>query len=122
MNYEVGTVVIAKYTNFEGKRVTGLFLIIYSENNDIMTPNKKNYTALKVTSQLLDSSYVSKLNCNVVEFLDKDCYVACSKVHTLSYSEIIKSLGKLDAYKIMCVYRTYKRYQNELERQMLDII
>ena len=71
---------------------------------------------------MLFRSYTVKLKQDTTSFLDKDCYVACAKIQTLSKSQVIKVLGKLSVHDMMKVYKVYKRYLNEQDRQYLERI
>ena len=120
MKYEAGQVVLVKYLSFTKEVVNGLFLILYCENADISTSNRKNYTVVKLTTQLVDTTYTVKISNKYNTFLDKNCYASCSVIQTFNDDQIIRELGKIDKNTLMKVYRSYRGFQFELERQFLD--
>ena len=118
-----GTIVCANYTDFQGNKLVGLFLILYDEQIDASHNFKGNVTAVKITTSLnMCSNYSVCLKDGKNEFLDKDCFALCSKVTTLDKDQIYKVLGSLHPYTLRQVYKCYRRYETEVERQMEDYI
>ena len=122
MRYKPGQIVFAEYGGFDNEIRKGLFLVLYSETDDTTTENQKNYIVVKVTSQLVDTTYVVKLSTKYNEFLQKDCYVACSKVHTFNYTQITGLLGEIDNNSLKKVFKCWCKFNYELERQCLERI
>lgn len=129
--YEVGDVVLAesmdigykRNTKDKSKFKTNLFLIIYSEKDDILTMHKKNYACLKITTSVVDESlYNTKYDTNVNTFLDREGFISCSKIHTISDDQILGHLGTIDSYTLSVCYKLFHRFQNEVDRQILDNI
>ena len=119
MKVKAGKVVLAKYYDFEGNHINGLFLVLYAENDDISTSNVKNHVVLKITTQL-ELSYAVKVNRAKNSFLEKDCCVSCSKVQTFNDEQIFKELGQLDEGTMKKVFKTFHKFHYELERQFLE--
>lgn len=119
-----GSLVCSSYSTFDGERVCGIFMILYDESLDNNIQHKMNCVALKVTSQqTLVDSYVVPISQEYNNYLDKPCMVCCSKTHVLSKNkEIYKYLGQLDSHTYRRVVKTYKKWSNELDRQLLDRI
>ena len=118
-----GTVVCANYNDFLGNKTVGIFLILYDEQLDSSHTYKGNVTALKVTTSLnLCTNYCACLTDGKNDFLDRDCFALCSKVITLDKEQIYKVLGTIHPYTLRQVYKVYRRYEMELERQMEDYI
>lgn len=118
--YRAGSIVIANYINFKGENKRGLFMIIYDEGFDSNNTNAMNVQAIKITTQL---SMVGNYVCNVrnedSQFFNQECLASCSKIHTLHKNQITKIVGVLgeDTYKK--VYATFRKFLNELDRQMI---
>lgn len=121
---EPGSVVLAHYCDFTGEKKQGVFLVLYDEQLDSLHSYKGNVTALKVTTSLrMSSNYNVCISDGRNEFLDKDCFALCSKVHTLSKSDqIYKRVGVIHPATLRQVYKVYRRYEMELERQMEDYL
>ena len=118
-----GTIVCAKYPDFEGKLVPGIFCVLYDEQLDASNNFKNNIIALKVsTSYNMITSYCVPLNDVRNTFFDKDCMALCSKPHVLEKDSVYKILGVLHPYTLRQVYKVYRRFETELERQMEDYI
>ena len=117
-----GSIVCSQYSDFDGERRTGIFLIIYDETLDTSLLHNKNCIALKLTTQnTLVNNYVVAINTELNNFLDSDSLVCCSKLHLLNKTkEIYKYLGQLDNYTYKRVVKVYSKFARELERQMLD--
>lgn len=119
-----GSVVLSEYSDFDGNRQNGIFLIIYDEQLDTSLIHNKNVIALKLSTQnTLVNNYVVPINNDINNFLDKPCLVCCSKLHILNKTkEIYRYLGQLDNYTYKRVVKTYSKFAREVERQVLDRI
>lgn len=123
MNYKVGDVVCATYGNFEGEKVVGIFLIIYSERQDrIYSDGHSNYNAVKITTNnFLGDSYTVRLYQGDAN-LESNCLVNISKVHTLSKDQVYKKLGSLQNNKMLKVFKELRNFNNEVESQIMEVI
>lgn len=118
-----GTVVCANYTDFQGNKTVGIFLILYDEQLDSSHTYKGNVTAIKVTTSLnMCTNYCVCLTDGRSDFFERDCFALCSKVTVLDKEQIYKVLGNIHPYTLRQVYKVYRRYEAELERQMEDYI
>ena len=119
-----GSVVCSEFSDFDGNRTTGIFLVIYDEFLDTNVSQSRNVVALKLTTKnTLVNNYVVAVNRNINSFLDKDCMVCCSKLHVLSkVKEVYKYIGQLDNITYKRVVKTYSRWARAVELQVLDRI
>lgn len=118
-----GTIVTANYADFEGKKRVGIFCILYDEQLDSSNHFKGNVIGLKVTTSYnMITNYCVPLTDGRNDFIEKDCMVLCSKVHTLEKEQIYKILGNIHPHTLRQVYKCYRRFETELERQMEDYI
>lgn len=118
-----GTVVCANYTDFLGNKTVGIFLVLYDEQLDSSHTYKGNVMALKVTTSLnMCTNYCVCLKDGRNDFLEQDCFALCSKTNILEKDQIYKILGSLHPYTLRQVYKVYRRYETEVERQMEDYI
>ena len=117
-----GTVVCATYQDFEGKDRIGLFCVLYDEQLDNNVFEKKNTICVKISSQsTLVGNYSVKIPMERNDFLNNQCIVCCSKVHVLhKQSNIYKVLGILERGTYSQVVKTYLKFSNEMERQLID--
>lgn len=121
--YRPGTLVCVNYKDFKGKIQPGVFLVIYDEALDSHHQFKNNVTALKcTTSSSIIGNYTVALNDGNNPDLERDTIVACSKVHTLDKSQIFKTICTIHPVTYRSVYKVYKKYMNEIEREMEDYI
>lgn len=121
--YRPGTLVCARYKTFDGKLQPGVFLILYDEALDSHHQFKENVTALKcTTSDSIIGNYTVTLNDGNNSFVERDTIVACSKLHTLDKKQIFKTLGTIHSSTYRSVYKVYKRFINEIEREMEDYL
>ena len=132
--YEVGDVIFASNYNMKydyrepmskenNPMVMNLFLVIYSEENDALTLHKRNYVALKITTNIVDESIYSVKYSNIVnDFMPNQGFISCSKVHTFNSTQIAGYLGTMDVNTIKKAFKVYHRFQCELERQFLSVI
>lgn len=118
-----GSVVCASIGDFNGNKKIGLFLVLYDERSDNDIMDNQNVVALKLTTQNTCSNYVLQISSKSNSFLDKDCIVCCSKLHTLhKVSNIYKVLGVVSPNTLKRVYRVYKKFENKMNDQILNNI
>lgn len=117
-----GTIVCSKYTKFDGSVADGIFCVIYDEQFDSNIFTKKNVLALKLSTQLtLISNYSVEINSEDNEFLLKKSIVNCSKAHLLhKEQQVYRTLGQLDKNTYKKVFKSYMRWNNEIQRQLID--
>lgn len=121
---EIGSIVSAEYSDFDGRKQIGLFLVLYNEKYDNTVSGNYNCTAVKCSSQMTASdSYSVCVNANKTQFLDKPTLVLASKVHTLDIvSNRMKVLGKIDRGTLVKVIKKYNMYNNALLQQVFEEI
>lgn len=118
-----GTIVCANYTCFDGKTDSGIFCVLYDEQLDASNNFKGNIVAIKITTSLsMVANYCTTLTDGRNTFFNKDCIALCSKVHTLEKDQVYKVLGTLHPATLRQVYKCFRRFESELERQMEDYI
>lgn len=118
-----GTIVTANYADFEGKKKVGIFCILYDEQLDSSNTFKGNVVALKVTTSYnMITNYCVPLTDGRNSFIERECMVLCSKLHTLEKEQIYKVLGSIHPHTLRQVYKCFRRFETELERQMEDYI
>lgn len=118
-----GTIVCANYTDFSGSICQGIFLVLYDEQLDFSNNFKGNVIALKVSTQFhMITNYCVPLTDGHNSFFDKECMALCSKVHTLDKEQVYKVLGVIHPHTLRQVYKVYRRFEAELERQLEDYI
>lgn len=117
-----GTIVCAKYQDFEGQDRVGIFCVLYDEQLDNNVFEKKNTICIKISSQsTLVGNYSVKIPIDRNDFLKTQCIACCSKVHVLhKQSNIYKVLGVLERGTYSQVVKTYLKFSNEMERQLID--
>lgn len=124
MNNEIlkpGTVVCAHYNAFKGDDRVGVFCVLYDEQLDSSNNYKGNIVALKVTSQnKMISNYCVPIRSDVDKFFEQDCIVLCSKIHVIEKEQCYKKIGNLSSQTLRQVYRMYRQFERELERQVED--
>lgn len=77
-------IVTSPYTDINGDRKIGLFLIVYTENGDPNDFNNRNVTGLKLTSKdLYANVYRTLVTTNDVPKLTANSYVYANKCNTL---------------------------------------
>jgi mRNA-degrading endonuclease toxin of MazEF toxin-antitoxin module len=118
---KTGDVVCVNYNTFEGEKVTGIFLIVYSERFDrVYTSGHTNLNCVKITTNNFQgNSYVVRLrkgNAN----LDKDCLVNLSKVFTFRKEQVFRKLGSLDGKTMLNVFKEMRAFNQEVENQILE--
>ena len=109
------------YPTFDGEKVTGIFLIVYSERFDrVYTSGHTNLNCVKITTNNFQgNSYVVRLrkgNAN----LDKDCLVNLSKVFTFRKEQVFRKLGSLDGKTMLNVFKEMRAFNQEVENQILE--
>lgn len=121
---DAGTIICSHYSNFDGVRCDGIFMVIYDEQKDNYNMDKKNILALKVsTQQTCITNYSVNINAEKNSFLNQPCIVCCNKIHTLhKQKEIYKVLGKLDTGTYKRVYKTLNKVLTEIANQNIEIL
>lgn len=77
-------IVTSPYTDINGDRKIGLFLIVYTEDGDPNDFNNRNVTGLKLTSKdLYANVYRTLVTTNDVPKLTANSYVYANKCNTL---------------------------------------
>ena len=116
-----GTVVSAKYCDFENNEREGIFVVLYDEQFDNKIFETRNVIALKISSQTtLVSNYSVRILMDRNTFFLKPSIVCCSKVHLLNkYTQIYKVRGKLDSTTMKMVFKTFHDFTNSVEQQAL---
>lgn len=119
-----GTVVCAKYEDFDGKPRVGIFCVLYDEQLDSNTEHCKNTICCKISTQTtLVSTYSARIDINYNSFLNSPCIACCSKIHVLhKQNNIYKILGRLSSGTMKLIMKNYTKFSNELNRQLLDVI
>lgn len=119
----VGDVICATYGNFEGVKTVGIFLILYSENQDrIYSNNHSNYTCCKITTNnFVGNGYTVRLREGDAN-LENECLVNVSKLHTLTKEQTYKKLGTLNSKNMLKVFRELNRFSTEMNQQILQTI
>lgn len=116
-----GTIVSVDYTDFEGNPLHGFFCVLYDEQLDSSNNFKNNFTAIKITTSYnMITNYCIPVSAENPDIFKKDCMALCSKLHTLNKDQVTSVLGHLHPKTIKQIYRCYKRFESELERQMED--
>ena len=117
-----GTIVCAKYNKFDGSLADGVFCILYDEQLDNNISTRKNVLAVKLSTQLtLVSNYVVDIDMERNSFLTSRSIVCCSKPHLLhKEDQVYKILGKLDTITFTRVFKSYMRFNAEMQRQLID--
>lgn len=117
-----GTVVCAKYNQFDGTRVEGIFCVLYDEQFDNNVATRKNILAIKLSSRMtLVSNYSVDIDMDKNKFFQANTIACCSKVHILHKEhQVYKVLGKLDTITYTKIFKLYARFISETERQALD--
>lgn len=121
---EPGSIVCASIGDFNGNKKIALFLVLYDEQNDKNIMDDQNVVALKLSTQnTCASNYIIQITSKANKFLDKNCVVCCSKLHTLhKKSNVYKLLGVVNSNTLKRVYKVYRKFQNELNDQILNNI
>lgn len=130
MNYDwnqpllPGTVVCSNFNTFNGDKTVGIFIVLYDEQSDCSILDNKNVIALKVsTKNTCVSNYVVEINRDNNTFLNEDCIVCCSKMHTLhKKDQIYKILGRLNPITYKLVYKMYQKFSSEINRQLINTL
>ena len=119
-----GTIVITDYRDFDGKVRQGDFCILYDEALDDNVDHKYNVVAVKVTtSQKQLTAYTVPLTYDDKNsFFKEFSYACCSKIHVMSKSSIKGALGRLDDETYLRVYKTYKKFLNEMDKQLTNYL
>lgn len=119
-----GTIVCAKFADFDREEKIGLFCILYDEQLDGNILNKQNVLAIKLTTQQTTmGDYTVAINMERNPYLQNLCSACCSKVHILhKKKQVYKILGMLDKATYNRIVKTYVNFQSKVEKQVLDRI
>ena len=119
-----GTIVCAKFGDFDNEERIGLFCILYDEQLDGNILNKQNVYAIKLTTQQTTlGDYTVGVNMTKNPYLECPCGACCSKIHILhKKKQIYKMLGMLDRATYNRIVKTHVNFMNKVEKQMLDRI
>lgn len=122
--YTPGSIVVANYLDVQGKYNTGFFCVLYDEQIDPVCSFKSNVIALKITTSynMMMTNHAIPVSNDNNTFFDRECMALCSRPYVIDKSRILELKGYLDPKTFGQVYRGYKRFESELERQTEDYI
>ena len=121
--YRPGTLVCATYKEFDGKQQPGVFVILYDEALDSNHRFKDNVVALKCTTSMsIVGNYTVTLTDGNNPTIERPTIASCSKPITLKKSNIFKVICTLHPVTYRTVYKTYKKFAGEIDRQMEDYL
>lgn len=117
-----GTIVCSNFNTFDGEKKVGLFVILYDEQLDNTMIDDMNVLAIKLSTQnSCVANYSVQISTDLNNFLNDDCIACCSKVHTLhKRDQIYKVLGQLHPATYHRVFKTYAKFANEVQNQLLS--
>ena len=121
-NIPAGAVVNVEYAGLDNITRRGICLVIYNEGEDQQTFDNNNILVMKITSQMSDCPYKVRLYKDKYDFLKLDSYVLISKLQITDISSVVYHLGFIDNNDMMKIFKTYTKFKNEMERQMLSHI
>lgn len=114
---EAWDIVTSPYTDINGDRKIGLFLIIYTEEGDPNDFNNRNVTGLKLTSKdLYANVYRTLVTVKDVPKLTSNSYVYANKVSTL-LARHCRVVSKLPADLCEEVINKLNIYLNQVQAQ-----
>lgn len=114
---ETWDIVTSPYTDINGDRKIGLFLIIYTEEGDPNDFNNRNVTGLKLTSKdLYANVYRTLVTVKDVPKLTSNSYVYANKVSTL-LARHCRVVSKLPADLCEEVISKLNIYLNQVQAQ-----
>lgn len=130
MNYDwnkpllPGTVVCANYYSFDNEPKVGIFIVLYDEQSDNFVFGDKNILGIKLsTKNTCVSNYAIEINTEYNSFLNDDCIACCSKIHVLHKKEqVYKVLGILNYGTYKQVFKTYNKFMQEVNRQLVTAL
>lgn len=119
---DAGTIVCSNYNTFEGEQKVGLFLILYDEQNDNSLIDDKNVVALKISTKgTCIPNYSVPIDTQLNNFLDDNCIICCSKLHTLhKKQQIYKVLGRLHPATYHKAFKVFMKFNNALTSQLIN--
>lgn len=119
-----GTVICSNYNSFDGEKRVGLFVVLYDEQSDNSIIDDKNVIALKISTKgTCISNYSVEINRNLNDFLDNNCIVCCSKLHTLHKKEqVYKVLGGLHPATYNKVFKVFSKFNAKLQDQLISFL
>ena len=119
-----GTVVSVNYNDFSGNPQHGLFLVLYDEQIDASNNFKNNFTAIKITTSynMITNYCVPLTDGKSDKLFTRQCMALCSKVHTFDKSQVSEEIGRVHHTTLKNVYKCYRRFITEVERQLEDYL
>lgn len=119
-----GTVICSNYNSFDGEKRVGLFVVLYDEQSDSSIIDDKNVIALKISTKgTCISNYSVEINRTLNDFLDNNCIVCCSKLHTLHKKEqVYKVLGGLHPVTYNKVFKVFSKFNAKLQEQLISFL
>ena len=119
---EPGTIICSNYNTFDGEKRVGVFMVLYDEQGDNNVLDNKNVIALKLSTKgTCIAGYSMQVDRDLNNFLDEDCIVCCSKLHTLhKVDQIYKVLGCLHPATYHRVFKMYHRFASAVETQLIS--
>lgn len=114
MRVNVGDIVIAKYTTFEGKQATGLFVVVYHECHDNSVSN--NITCIKISST--EYLYSVTLDPTFITCLDHISYANCNQQFRFIEPQITRILGRINSYIVLALRNQIYGYTQNIVRQL----
>lgn len=117
-----GTIICSNYNTFDGEQKVGLFVVLYDEQNDNNIIDNKNIVALKLSTKgTCVSNYSVPIETKLNNFIQQDCIVCCSKLHTLHKMEqVYKVLGMLHPATYHKIFKVFTKFNDEMNRQLID--
>ncbi len=117
-----GTVICSQFGGFDGENRIGIFVVLYDEQTDKNVLEDNNIMAVKVsTKDTCITNYSVPINRQLNNFMDDDCIVCCSKVHTLHKKEqVYKILGTLHPATYHKVFKVYSKFNNEVMNTLIN--
>ena len=118
-----GDVVCATYGDFNCEKRVGIFVVLYSENNDRKySYGHSNILACKITTNNFQGDSYTVRIYQGDGGLEDDCLVNVSKVHTFATTQVYKKLGHLKKSTMSNIYKELRRFNYEVESQVMGEI
>ena len=116
------TVICSNFNTFDGEKKVGLFVVLYDEQSDPNVIDDKNVIAIKLSTQnSCMSNYSVAIDTNLNMFFNDNCIACCSKIHTLhKRDQVYKILGIIHPSTYHRIYKTYVKFANEINIQLLS--
>lgn len=119
-----GTIVCSNYNSFDGDDRVGIFIVMYDEQSDMQTISTRNVLALKLSSKsTCVENYTVEINKRDCDFLQTSSICCCSKIHILHKQEqVYKVLGQVSPIVYKKIYKTFMKFQNALNNQIINYL